>query len=233
MREIAMRYSGGKESTLAALFAAREYDSVHLLTFKQEMVCGIENSKLNVPKLERAVSTAVKYNHVIIDIDHLVRKFYYGKGYFHDVCHYGTLARACLCTACDFAMYVRVIQYCTEHDIHVACDGGNRGEFAGFLDEWALDTIQSFVKKYQIEWIFPVYDNSRCDITLFKEGLRSQNPTIFFRNQASCRGGGLFANIYLRCYFLPLYGAKRYEELTLKWLRERIEMANLYLTSFK
>ena len=51
MKEIAMRFSGGKDSTLTALRVAREYERVHLLTFQQNMICKVQNSKLNIQKL--------------------------------------------------------------------------------------------------------------------------------------------------------------------------------------
>jgi len=230
MKKIAMRFSGGKDSTLAALRVSKEYDQVHLLTFWQEMIGRVEQSKINVDKLRDSCGETVDFEHHIIDISQLVKKLYYGKGYFHDLRRYGTLSRAALCTACDFSMCVRVLKYCLDNGITHACDGANKGEFAGFLDEWGLSVICKFAERHGVEWTFPVYDIDRCDIELLKEGLRAEKPTIFSRSQAICRGGGLFANIYLRCYFLPLYGGEKYKKLTLSWLTERMEIASQYLS---
>jgi len=231
MKEIALRFSGGKDSTLAALRVSKEYDRVHLLTFWQEMINEVEKSKSNVDKLRESGGEAERFVHQIIDISPLLEKLYYGKGYLHDLKRYGTLARVALCTACDFSMFVRTIKYCLDNGITHAGGGGNKGEFAGFLDEWGLPVIRQFAKQHGIEWTFPVYDTARCDIELFEEGLNAKKPTLFSRSQATCRGGGLFANIHLRCYFLPLYGADKYKELTLAWLRERTEMASEYLSA--
>jgi hypothetical protein len=98
--------------------------------------------------------------------------------------------------------------YCIENDIPNACDGGNRSEFSGFLDDWGLEMIQQFSRRHGIEWTFPVYDDPRTDITLLKEGLNAENPTILYGQQACCRGVGFFSNIHLRTYYLPRYGRR-------------------------
>lgn len=231
MKEIAMRFSGGKDSTLSALRVAQEFDRVHLLTFRQEMMQNVERSKENVPKLQEMCEGKTTFIHKIIDFGQLVSRIFYGKGYFHDLLRYGTLARVPICTACDFSMTVRTVKYCVDNGITSACDGGNKTEFAGYLDDWGLPIIKDFARSHNVNWMFPVFDEPRCDITLLKLGLKGKNPTIFFRNQARCRGGGLFANIHLRCYYLPLHGRKKYEEVTERWLNERKQIANEYISS--
>jgi len=169
--------------------------------------------------------------HHIVDMQAPFQFFYRGKGYLQELKKYGTLARATLCTACDFTMIVLTLKFCLENEIRNACDGGNRGEFAGFLDEWGTAAIQSFSKRYGIAWDYPVYDTDRCGIELLEVGLASNPPILFSRSQVSCRGGGLFANIHMRCYFLPIHGCDRYRELTLSWLDERMKMADVFLRS--
>ena len=226
MREIAIRFSGGKDSMLATLRVAPDFDRVHLLTFGHQMIADLDKPSHNVTKLEQALGTPGKFVHKIFDITPIIRHFYEGNGYFSDVRKYGTLARAGTCTACDFAMFVQTILYCLENDIHYACDGGNRSEFSGFLDEWGLDSIQGFAASHGVEWVFPVYDEPRCDVALLKEGLEAPEPTLMYGQQACCRGVGTFSNVHLRTYFLPKHGVDKYKELTLAWLNERYAMAN-------
>ncbi|MEA2599470.1 MAG: hypothetical protein QOF89_462 [Acidobacteriota bacterium] len=226
MKEIAIRFSGGKDSMLATLRVAPEFDRVHLLTFGHQMIADLDKPAHNVTKLEQALGTPGKFVHEVFDITPIIRYFYEGKGYLSDVRKYGTLARAGTCTACDFAMFVRTILYCLEHDIHFACDGGNRSEFSGFLDEWGLDSIKDFAASHGVEWVFPVYDDPRCDVSLLKEGLEAPEPTLMYGQQACCRGVGTFSNVHLRTYFLPRHGVEKYKELTLAWLAERYALAD-------
>ncbi|HSK81715.1 MAG TPA: hypothetical protein VLQ45_35005 [Thermoanaerobaculia bacterium] len=211
---------------LAALRVSPDYDRVHLLTFGHQMIADLDKPSHNVAKLEQALGTPGKFVHETFDITPIIRYFYEGRGYLADVKKYGTLARAGTCTACDFAMFVQTILYCLGNGIRFACDGGNRSEFSGFLDEWGLESIQKFALSHGIEWVFPVYDDPRCDISLLKEGLEAPEPTLLYGQQACCRGVGLFANIHLRTYFLPKHGVEKYKELTLAWLEERFTLAN-------
>lgn len=231
MKELAMRFSGGKDSTLAALQLAPDYDKVHLLTFTHGMIVGTEKSGLNIPKMEQALGVRDRFVHEIIDIEPLIKHFYHGKGYVSDVRKYGTLARAPMCTACDFSMFFQTIIYCVQNGIHAASDGGNKSEFAGLADEWAFEPIQRWAKRHDVEWVFPVWDDPRCDITLLKEGLKGELPVLMTGSEGSCVGVGLFANIHLRCYFLPRHGVEEYSARTLSWLDERIAMADDYLVS--
>jgi len=211
---------------------APNYEFVHLLTFYHEMIKSVSRSGENITRLEKATGkTGGCFIHKTFNISDLVKVLYYGQGYVTDFRRYGTLARAALCTACDFAMFVRTIKYCKDNNISYACDGANRTEFAGFLDDWGLPVIQRFAADHGVKWTFPVYNEERCDIALLDAGLNGSEPTLFFRNQARCHGGGLFANIYLRCYFLPIYGRDTYRDLTLEWLHDRITLANEYIST--
>jgi hypothetical protein len=229
MKEIAVRFSGGKDSMLAVMHVAPHYDKVHLLTFGHQMIANMDKPAKSIARLEQALGVKDKFVHAVYDITPTIRHFYEGKGYFSDVKKYGTLARAGTCTACDFSMFVTTMMYCVEHNISHACDGGNRSEFSGFLDEWGIAKIKSFAAAYGIEWEFPVYDDERCDVTLLKEGLESQNPTLLFGEQACCKGVGFFSNIHLRTYYLPQHGTEMYKKKTLEWLDERIEMADAFM----
>jgi hypothetical protein len=229
MKEIAVRFSGGKDSMLAVMQVAPHFDRVHLLTFGHQMIANLDKPAQNIAKLEQALGTKGKFVHAIYDITATIRHFYEGKGYFSDVKKYGTLARAGTCTACDFSMFVTTMMYCIEHDIKYACAGGNRSEFSGFLDEWGIGKIKDFADAYGIQWEFPVYDDERCDVTLLEEGLESQTPTLLYGEQACCKGVGFFSNIHLRTYYLPKYGQEKYKGKTLEWLDERIEMADAFI----
>jgi len=228
-----MRFSGGKDSTLAALKIAADHDAIHLLTFWHEMIDNVANSGGNIEKLEKATGKYGCFTHRVLNISKLVQALYHGGGFFGDFRRYGALARASLCTACDFAMFVRTLKYCRDNHIENACDGANHTEFAGFLDDWGLPVIRGFAAENGVNWTFPVFAVERCDISLLDAGLNGAEPTLFFRSQARCHGGGLFANIFLRCYFLPLYGKKSYRDLTLAWLRDRMPLASEYIATGK
>lgn len=73
----------------------------------------------------------------------------------------GTLARAPLRIARDFSMPVETIRYCEANGIGRACDGANKGRFAGFPDVWGLPVIQVFAGGTAWERTFPGYHVAR------------------------------------------------------------------------
>ncbi len=72
-------YSGGSDSTLAAVKILEEYEKVTLLTFDPGFIFFLENSRKHVPELQQKFG-AENVSHKIINISHAIRNIL-----FHDV----------------------------------------------------------------------------------------------------------------------------------------------------
>jgi hypothetical protein len=130
-----------------------------------------------------------------------------------------------MCNGCDFTMIVQTVLYCARNGIKLAFDGANRTEFAGFMDDWGLPKIREFAGRYNVRWESPVYEEKNAGLSVLEAGLEAEVPQLLFRSQPECSGGGFMSNLYMRCYYLPRYGAEGYRKTTLRWLDDRIELA--------
>ena len=86
IKEIAVLYSGGTDSTCVAFLMAKEVDKVHLLVYKRFGLFSIDNIATNVKKLtERFGEDKIVYK--VIDLDKLFKEVSYAK-YWHNLKNY-------------------------------------------------------------------------------------------------------------------------------------------------
>jgi hypothetical protein len=231
MTAAAMRFSGGKDSTLAALRMAEQCGRIDLLTFRTSMIAHSEASCVNAKKLAEMLAPKTLITHQILDIEPTVRYLFQPRGWWDDWRRYGSYAACCMCNACDFSMFVHVILHCARSGIPLAFCGGSHTEFAGFLDTWGLPRIKTFAAEFGVSWEFPIYDEDRPDLSMLEIGLKAEPPQVFYRSQPHCEGGGIATNLYMRCYYLPRYGPDGYREMTLRWLDDRMALASEFIRS--
>jgi len=225
MTAAAMRFSGGKDSVMAALRMAPKLDKLDMLTFTTRMIADADASRRNADVLRAMLSPRVEVRHAIVDIDATAQFLYEPRGWRDNWRRFGSYAVCCMCNACDLAMIVHVVLHCARHGYPLAFDGGNSTEFAGFLDDWGLPKIKQFAGSYGVRWEYPVYGETRTDLLMLERGLRADPPKLLFGSQPRCRGGGTATNLYLRFYYLPRHGADDYRETTLRWLDDRLKLA--------
>jgi hypothetical protein len=221
----AMRFSGGKDSVLAAIRMSSQCERLDLLTFRTRMIADVEASRLNANRLAKMLATKTRITHSIIDIEASVRYFFQPRGWLDNWRKYGSYACCCMCNSCDFAMDVHTVLYCARNVIKLAFDGVSRTEFAGFTDDWGLPKIQEFAARYNVRWEFPIYEEKNTGLSMLEAGLKAEVPQLLYRSQPNCLGGGYMNNIYMRCYYLPRYGSEDYRKTSLRWLDDRIELA--------
>lgn len=224
---VCIQFTGGKDSTLLAAMSAKHFDNVHLLTFRNSLIVDLDKIPVNVQKLKN-LYTGNKFTHTIIDNENLLKQLYVGNWY-QDFKKYKTYAANNVCSSCRLAMITLTITYCLKNNIHVVRDGANRTGFDLSQQKWSLDIIENFYKEYQIEYDCSVHGGSRNDIDLLKLGLNAENPTIFYRSQPLCKGGGEIHNIYFRCYFLPLYGSEKRKQMDIDWLHDKLRICREYI----
>lgn len=229
MTTAAMRFSGGKDSTLAVLRMAEQCESIDLLTFSTHMIDRVDASHINARKLAEMLAPKTRISHQILDIDSTMRYLFQPRGWWRDWHQYGSYAACCVCNTCDLSMFVHTILYCARRGIPLAFCGGSHTEFAGFLDTWGLPRIKAFAAEFGVRWEFPVYDEDRPDLSMLEIALNAEPPQVLFRSQPHCRGGGIVTNLYMRCYYLPRYGPEAYRDITLRWLEDRLELAREFI----
>lgn len=226
--EVCIQFTGGKDSTLLAALMARQFERVHLLSFRHPLIVDLDKVPLNVGKLWLQYSKD-KFLHTVIDNERLFRQLYAGH-WLQDLWKYRTYAANNVCSACRLSMVVHTIIYCLRNEIAFVRDGANRTGFDLSQQVWALATLKRFYEEYNIDYDCPLYDTSRNDIELLKLGLSAEKPLILYRSQPLCRGGGEVHNIYFRCYFLPLYGREARRRRDLEWLQDKLDLCREYIS---
>lgn len=226
--DVCIQFTGGKDSTLLAMLMAEQFENIHLITFYNHMIIGIEKASLNIEKLQKKYEDH-NFKHSIIDNEDLLKHLYTSR-WFQDIKNYRTYAANNICSSCRLAMVCHTIVYCHQRGISHVRDGANRTGFDLSQQVWSLDLLKKLYGEYNIDYDCCLYDNPRSDIDLLKFGLMNENPRIFYRSQPLCRGAGEVHNIYFRFYFLPKYGRDARIERDLQWLNQRLEICREWIS---
>ena len=161
--EVALMFSGGIDSLLAAVLLQQEYDRVHLLTFKKGYLeVGLKNSLPNIEKLKKIYGEE-KFTNKIINIKKMVRKFSI-KTLLKDRGHYEM--EVVWCVACRTTMNTAAMIYALENNLAAISDGSNREQIPGekHLTGTAenypsvVDQLKKFTSEYAVDFATPVYD---------------------------------------------------------------------------
>lgn len=175
MREVAILYSGGSDSTAVAVLMSKKCERIHLLTYKHSGTFSIENSKSNVERLGIKYGTN-KFVHKIFDVNKLFRYISFAR-YNNFLRKYGFMALS-TCGCCKLAMHIRTLIYCLQNNISVVADGANRymGHFPAQMPE-VIAELRKLYGRYNIEYCNPVFDYEcpKEEIDWFRR-LRSEMP---------------------------------------------------------
>jgi tRNA(Ile)-lysidine synthase TilS/MesJ len=190
---VSLMFSGGVDSTTAALALAERFERVHLLSYQN----GYGHTKIHrtrdrVRELERHAGP--RFSHLVESIQPLfdellmdnLRAEYrrWGSGFVW-------------CLSCKLAMHSRSILYNLEHGIPVMADGSSSS--TGEMVEQSLLSLYMFREMYAehgIRFTTPVYTIPREEeieglrARGFRMGLRIRDR--FLRVQPKCRPGELY-----------------------------------------
>jgi len=262
MKRIAILYSGGVDSTAAAVILEKHFDEIHLLSFRRLGLFNVERIKKNVELLKIKFGKE-KFIHIIININKLFKMVSYA-GYFKSLTKYGFFLLS-TCGLCKLSMHIRALIYCLDNDIHSVADGANK-HMVYFPDQTGgyINEIKDFYSRFQINYLNPVFnfdcpeedidwfhklgvavevsaekDNSVKKHTtsqlLFEDGIFSiANAKAQKINQTTqARCFQLtLFNIFLHWYFLPTYGMSKYNQFTLEFYKERISLVSRMLDEY-
>jgi predicted subunit of tRNA(5-methylaminomethyl-2-thiouridylate) methyltransferase len=159
--EVVLMFSGGIDSLLAAVLLAKEYDRVHLLTFKKGYLeFGLKNSLPNIERL-KALCGEDKFIHKIVNP--LGRRFSI-RTIVRDRLRYGT--EVVWCVACRTTMNAAAMLYALDNKLAAISDGSNREQIPGekHLTGTAenypsvVTRLKDFALRYGVAFATPVYD---------------------------------------------------------------------------
>jgi len=191
--DVALLFSGGVDSTTAALDLARRFSTVHLLTFGNGYGhYKLDRTRHRAGELRRL--GAGHFTHSVASVRDLfellvidsLRADYrrYRSGFIW-------------CLGCKIAMHTHAILYCLEHGVRVMADGSS-GATPEMVEQspQSLEAFRAFYRGYGIEFTSPVYDQTREEAIRrledrgFRMGIRIRDR--FLGVQPKCHPGELY-----------------------------------------
>jgi 7-cyano-7-deazaguanine synthase in queuosine biosynthesis len=223
---ISVLFSGGPDSTLAALIALERAEKVHLLTFHHNKMGKIGKHHLVVEEMRTLFGKerVIAYE---ADTNDLFNKFYLND-FLKKIARYRTFYIPWICGACKLAMYSLAIEYNLKNGIKALYDGANEESNPFFVDQTEnyINIMKEFFKKeYGMVYDCPVYKFKDTDKETERYGLKTTKDTkkehFVFSTQHTCLNGVL-VHIHSRMYYRIFRGKKRMEKLGGQFLKETL-----------
>ena len=212
-------FSGGVDSTMAAVLLAEQYDRVHLLTYHNgHGTAHMGKTKKRVKELEKRFGRD-KFVHMLtstkalmenVVVDDLVETYAeYRSGFIW-------------CMGCKLAMHARSAIYCLENGISEMSDGSS-GSTQEMVEQMlvSLSLIRAFYRHYGISFATPVYDIPREEEQRslrdmgFRMGLQVLGRNVGI--QPSCYAGLVYYAPYMLFHKPP----KHDESAVARFIEER------------
>lgn len=225
-RQAALMFSGGIDSTTAAIRMTREFERVHLLTWGNGYGhYRLARTRSRLAELQRLYgdrfvhgmgSVQQLFERVVVDNleDNWRRQ---GAGFIW-------------CLGCKLSMHAHSVVYCLEHGIRTLADGSSQS--TGEMVEQMLVSvyrIREFYARYGIEYRTPVFTTPREEEIEFlrKEGFRMgiRVRDRFLGVQPKCRPGELYYLPFLLFNQPPKHDAAP----VVAYLDEKAEVAHAWV----
>ena len=226
MSDISILYSGGPDSTLAALYALDRAKRVHLLTYHHRYMGAIGKHRKVVAELRETFGPERIVVHEQ-ETDRMLRECYL-TGISKKLARYRTFYVPWICGACKMAMHAATIAYNQKHGITLTYCGANRESsrlFPAQMDTY-IRVMQEFYRSYGMEYEVPVYDVVATDVETEKRGLKTTKNTkrehVVYSTQHACPIG-LLIHAHGRLYYRPFRGKERARRLSGPFLGEMLQ----------
>ncbi len=219
-------FSGGVDSTSAAILLSKQHEKVHLLTYCN----GHGHYNMGVSKKradELAAKFKDKFTFNLINIEPLFRMMvletleedyaYYKSGFIW-------------CLGCKLAMHTQSIIYNLKHGIKLMADGSSR-DTSEMVEQMphSVSLVMMFYEKYGIKYFVPVYDQTRREkIKMLKELKFHMGIPVrdrFLGIQPRCIPGELY---YLP-YILFNKALEHEKPLVTRFIEEKQKIAEVYI----
>jgi len=226
---VTLLFSGGIDSTLAAIKLAETHDRVVLVSYWNGFGhYHINRTRKRAAELSRHFPG--KFAHSLISIRDLFEPL------MHEaitVDYDKTGSGFVWCMSCKLAMHTRTVAYNLEHGIAKVADGSS-----GSTDEmveqapFSIELLRSFYREYGIAFATPVYDKPREESI---QELKAMGFNLGFRL------GDRFLGIQPKCkpgelYYLPfvLLGSQpeHREEVVVDFINEKLATCRQWLAAY-
>lgn len=200
----AILFSGGTDSTLAAVLMLEEGRDVTLLTFNPGFVMFIDNCRDNARRLQDRYG-ADRVRHEMLDNTEPTRRVLWGDT-GRDLREYGFNMSALVCLGCRMAMHARAIIHCLQNGIPYLVDGSiaDQSTVPEQLPSVLARHRGYYLEEFGIHHRSPIYDESRSDRRLEEMGVPGQKDLkhqfILFDTQGTCPFG-VTADVYGRMFY--------------------------------
>jgi len=227
--EAAVQYSGGADSTVAAILAAHRFARVHLLSFYHPFILERGRAKLNADKLANIFGSDAIV-HVLVDATQALDRMMF-RDYWRDMRKYWTFPIGDACLLCKLSFDVGSIAYACENGIKVVVDGSDlRVPFQlSQGHEGMLELRREFYSEYGIDFRHPAARLEDTTLELIGFGLHSNPSCLIYPHQPHCAGNDALGAIYKRFYFLPKYGMAGLSEFAESWASEKLALCRKLL----
>lgn len=153
---VAVLFSGGTDSTLAAAILEKNFQIIHLVTYNRFGFHATDNTATQVMALQEKFGKE-RFEHVVIDVDKLFEYVSY-ENYFQNLIRHGFFNLS-TCGLCKLSMHVRTIKYCLDHDIHFVADGANQAmSMEPAQMKPVIDEMKKMYSHFGIAYFNPVFD---------------------------------------------------------------------------
>ena len=224
--DISILFSGGPDSTLAALKALDKADTVHLLTFHHKKMGKIGKHRKTSEELKKIFGNE-RVKTYEGDINNFFNKFYINN-FKKNIVKYRSFYIPWICGACKLSMHLCAIQYNLKNNIKITYDGANKESAPYFMDQTIpyINVIKEFYKnKYDMIYDCPVFVIIDTDKQTEKYGvnclINTKKEHFIFSTQHTCLNGVL-VHLHSRLYYRPFRGKKRTENLSAEFLKNTI-----------
>jgi len=203
LNDATILFSGGSDSTLAAVRMLERHRRVHLLTFDQGLIFFVDRTKIHADLLKEKFG-GDRVIHEIIDIRGFFKTVMFGS-LRHDLRTYGPNLTVQVCHGCRIAMHAHAALYNLLNGIKYLADG-NIEKQGG--EPFQLRSMMSFnrenYKEFGIVYSSPVYNETRSDLVLEELGLAARQKLkkqfILYDTQPTC-AVGVPADVYARIFY--------------------------------
>ncbi len=220
---IAVLFSGGSDSTLAAVIAARQAAVVHLVTYAHPFMLFHRKIDINIARL-REKFPDTRFEVYREDLTRPYRRLY-GRHILRKLVRRRTMLVPHACGACKLAMHYATVGYCRRRGITRVYCGAHEESSRVFPAQMepVIGDVRRMYERYGITYETPVYHGGRTDRTLHELGIidnpRMKDQHLFYTTQHTCPIGAL-VHIHSRLYYTKLWGHEKYERTSHEMVRE-------------
>lgn len=177
--DVLLLYSGGKDSTLAAIRLKNAGYNIHFIHFDNGHMMDADKPYLTFQKtFANQEGYTFHYQNKAIDISNLFKSYFdYWKEKHGDNLDGGNLDSEIRCLSCRMAMYTKAIIYAKNNGFKYIAEGARISQKFMLEQIPMIERLKNLAKKYGIELLFPVLelvDDEEEKQELIKNGFSSK-----------------------------------------------------------